>query len=55
MYAFAIAGADTSVKDPKLVVPEVAMESASDVQVAKAQVGTPQTIQRIESSLILES
>ena len=55
MSVFAIAGADISVKDPELVVPKVAVESASDIQVAKAQVGTPQTIQRIESSLILES
>ena len=31
------------------------MESASDVQVVEAQVGTSQTIQRVENSLILES
>ena len=31
------------------------MESTSDVQVAESQARTPQTIQRVESSLILSS
>ena len=44
---FASAGVDTSVRDPKFVVPEVAVGSA---QVAD-QVGTPQAIQKVNSSL----
>ena len=42
----------TGVKGPEPVEPEVAMEST---QVAEFQAGTPQTIQRVESSLISKS
>ena len=48
----AFASADIGVKSPELVVPEVAMGSASDVSVAESQARIPQTIQRVESSLI---
>ena len=51
----AFAGANTNVKSPELVVPEVAVGSTFGVQVAESQAGTPQTIQRVESSLILAS
>ena len=47
-----LAVVDTGVRAPKLVVPEVIVESTSNVQVAESQARTPQTIQRIESSLI---
>ena len=49
------AGADTGAKDLEPVVPEIVMESAPDVQAVEAQIGIPQTIQRVESSPILES
>ena len=51
-YGWYFAGVDTGVNSPKLVVPEVAVGSASNVPIAESQVGTPQTIQRVESSLI---
>ena len=35
--------------------PEVVVEFAPNIQVAKSQARTPQTIQRVESSLILSS
>ena len=50
MSAFVVA--DIGVKDPELIVPEVAVGSTPDLQVAESQAGTPQTIQRVESSLI---
>ena len=55
IFFFAFVGADIGVKSPELVVPEVAVGCASDVPVAESQAGTPQTIQRVKSSLILAS
>ncbi|KAL4650382.1 hypothetical protein ACB092_01G083900 [Castanea dentata] len=49
------AGADTVAKDFEPVVPEVVVEFATDVQVVETQAGIPQTIQRVEGSLIPES
>ena len=49
------AGADTGAKELEPVVPEIVVESTPDVQAVEAQIGIPQTIQRVESSPILES
>jgi len=50
LSAFVVA--DIGVKGPELIVPEVAVGSTPNLQVAKSQAGTLQTIQRVESFLI---
>ena len=49
------AGTNTGAKDLEPVVPEIVVESTPDVQAVEAQIGIPQTIQRVESSPILKS
>ena len=55
MTLLAFTGVDTSAKDLEPVVIEVVVESSPNVQVVEAQARIPQTIQRVESSLIPES